>query len=132
MTLFEFHVELGRVADALEKIVFLLEKLVLLPPAAEVRVQQATLDDLHIVTAEDDQRMREEQQAFAARYCVVPGSEAFARELVSWEEDQRRIHGEQWQAPEDWQKILASAERNRSGREHPAPGAAQSAETPAR
>lgn len=78
MTLVELKVDLGRVADSLEKIVFLLEKLVFPPPPADVKVTQAKLDDLHIVTPEDTERMREEQAEFAERYQVVPNSPAMA------------------------------------------------------
>jgi len=107
MTLVELHVDLSRAADALEKIVFLLEKLAFPPPAAEVEVHQATLDDLHIVTPEDQERIAQEQLAFAERYRVVPGSEAFARELAAWEEEQRSLHGQDWQAP-DWAAVFAA------------------------
>ena len=47
MTLVEFHADLARVANALDRIAFLLEKLVTVPPEREVRVEQATLDDLY-------------------------------------------------------------------------------------
>lgn len=117
MTLLELKVDLARVADSLEKIVFLLEKLVFPAPPADVKVQQATLDDLHIFTPEDQQRMQEEQAEFAERYQVVPGSEAYAQALQEWEVEQRSIYGEDWQAPEDWRTILAAAERGGNGRE---------------
>jgi len=47
MTLVELHVDVARVANALEKIAELLEKLVCEPPEADIPVQQSTLDDLH-------------------------------------------------------------------------------------
>ena len=111
MTLVDLHVDMGRVADALEKIVFLLEKLVFPPAPREVPAYQATLDDLHIVTPEDHERNAQEQMAFAERYRVVPGSEAMAQALADWEDEQRSIHGEAWQAPEDWRTIFAAAGR---------------------
>ena len=110
MALFEIKVELNRVAEALERIVYLLERLVYPPPAGEVKVQQATLDDLHIITPEDQGRIAEEQAAFAERYQVVPGSPAFSQALQEWEEEQRSIYGENWQAPEDWRAIWLAVE----------------------
>lgn len=133
MALIELHVELTRVADSLEKIVFLLEKLVFPPPPAAPSVRQSTLDDLHIVTAEDHQRMTEEQAAFAERYQVVPGSEAMAQALQAWEDEQRSVYGETWQAPEDWKTIFAAAERaHRADRKPAGPGSAVAAEAPER
>src|SRR5215471_15281185 len=126
MTLVELHVEINRVADALEKIVFLLEKLVFPPTNPPVSVQQSTLDDLHIVTPQDHQRNLEEQAAFAERYRVVPGSEAFTYALQLWEEEQRSIYGEAWEAPQDWRTIFAAAER--AHRESPAAAAAETAD----
>jgi hypothetical protein len=129
MTLVEVHVELSRVADNLEKLVFLLEKLVFPPPPADLPVQQATLDDLHIVTQEDHVRMAQEQMAFAERYRVAPGSEAFAHALQLWEEEQRSIYGEAWEAPQDWRAIFAAAERShRAYRDSGAPAAAETAD----
>jgi hypothetical protein len=110
MTLFELHVDLSRVANALEKIAHLLEKLVILPLPADVKVTQATLDDLHIVTPEDVERMSAEAQRFAEIHRVVPGSEAFTRELLDWEAEQKELNGETWKAP-DWAEIFASARR---------------------
>ena len=117
MTLLELKVDIGRVADSLEKIVFLLEKLVFPPPPADVKVEQATLDDLRTVAPEDIERMRGEQAEFAERYNVVPGSPAFAQALMHWEEQQKAIYGEEWKAPDDWRTILAAAERGGPGRE---------------
>jgi hypothetical protein len=114
MTLVDLHVDVGRVADALEKIVYLLEKLAFPPSPAPAQVQQATLDDLHIVTADDHQRIQEQWIAFAERYRVVPGSDAFFRELVGWEEEQRSIHGQEWQAP-DWAAAFTAAARSAGG-----------------
>lgn len=111
MTLVEFHVDVGRIADALEKIVYLLEKLVIPPLPADVKVAQATLDDLHIVTPEDTARMKEDQMRFAAIHRVVPNSEAFDAAVLDWEAEQRELHhGEDWKPP-DWAEILASASR---------------------
>jgi hypothetical protein len=109
VTLLELHVDVARVANALERIVFLLEKLVLAPPPADVRVQQATLDDLHIITPDDTERIKSDQMRFAEIHRVVPGSEAFATELMAWEREQRSLHGEDWKAP-DWAEILVSAQ----------------------
>lgn len=118
MTLVELHVDLARVADSLEKIVFLLEKLVFPPVPAEVKVHQASLDDLHTVTPEDVARIEAEQMEFAERFRVVPGSPAMGQVLQEWEAEQRSLYGENWQAPEDWKTIVAAAERSdRSGRE---------------
>lgn len=110
MTLLEFHVDMTRIADALEKIVFLLEKLVIPPLPADVRVTQATLDDLHIVAPEDVARMTAEQERFAEMHRVVPGSEAFDAELLAWEAEQKELHGEDWRPPE-WAEILTTASR---------------------
>ena len=110
MTLVELHVDLARVAQALEKIVYLLEKLVYPPPPPEVPVQQATLDDLHTISPEDHQRIGEEVMAFAELHRVVPGSEAFDRELVDWEQRQRSLNGERWEAP-DWVAAFTAAIR---------------------
>ena len=112
MTLVELHVDLARVADALERIVFLLEKLVFPPPPAEVKIHQATLDDLHTATPEEIARMQAEQMEFAERYRVVPNSPAMMQALMDWETEQRSLYGEDWQAPEDWRTILAGAGRN--------------------
>src|SRR5215471_1885908 len=101
MTLVELHVDLSRAADALERIALLLEKLVYPPAPAELKVHQATLDDLHIVTPEDQARMVAQQIAFGELHRVVPGSEAFEKYVLDWEEQQRSLHGEEWQAP-DW------------------------------
>lgn len=128
MTLLELHADVGRVADALEKIVFLLEKLVFPPPLGDVKVEQATLDDLHIVTEEDVIRMREEQQAFAERYQVVPNSPAEAQALIYWEEQQRSIYGEEWKAPDDWRAIMAQAGRESGPGRAQAEAAAQTAD----
>jgi hypothetical protein len=117
MTLLELHVELGRVADALDKIVFLLEKLIFPPAPAEVKIHQATLDDLHTVTPEDHARIQQEQRTFAERYGVVAGSPAMMRAIVDWETEQRNIYGETWQAPDDWRSILAAIERGGAVRE---------------
>ena len=111
MTLVELHVDIARVADALERIVFLLDKLVFPVPAEPVTVQQATLDDLHITTEEDVVRMRAEQEELAERFRVTPGSPAMMQALVAWEDQQRSIHGQEWKAPEDWRAIFAGIER---------------------
>ena len=112
MSLVEIKVDLNRVADALEKIQFLLEKLVFAPVPDTRDFRQSTLDDLHIVSEEDHQRVIEEQAAFAERYRVVPGSPAMAQALMDWEAEQRHVYGEKWQAPNDWRTILAEAERS--------------------
>ena len=109
MTLVELHVDVGRIADALEKIQFLLEKLVYPPAPADIKVRQATLDDLHTVSEEDVTRMQAEQADFAARFRVTPGSPAMMQALADWEGEQRSIHGENWEAPEDWMSIFARA-----------------------
>lgn len=111
MTLVELHLDVSRVANALEKIASLLEKLVFEPRPQEVKVHQATLDDLHTVTEEDVARMQAEQMDFAERFRVVAGSPAMMRSLVDWEDQQRSIHGEKWQGPDDWRTILADIER---------------------
>lgn len=121
MTLVELHVDMSRIADALERIQFLLEKLVLTPAPADVKVQQATLDDLHTVTEEDVERIQAEQQAFAERYRVVPGSPAMMQALRDWEAQQRSIYGEDWEAPEDWRKLFAAASGERTVREPASP-----------
>jgi len=108
LTLLELHVDLARVANALDRIVFLLEKLVIEPPPRDVRVTQATLDDLHMATPEAIERMAEEQARFAEVHRVVPGSEAFTEELLAWEARQRRLHGEGWKEPE-WAEIFTAA-----------------------
>lgn len=111
MTLVEFHVDVGRIADALEKIVYLLEKLVIPPLPADVKVTQATLDDLHIVSPEDVAKMAQDQARFAEIHRVVPGSEAFDAVLLDWEAEQRELHhGEDWKPP-PWAEILAAASR---------------------
>lgn len=110
MTLVELHVDLARVAESLEKIVYLLEKLVIPPLPADVRVTQATLDDLRSITPEDTVRMAEEQMRFAELHRVVPGSEAFDAEFLDWEARQKEIHGEEWKPP-DWAEAIASARR---------------------
>jgi hypothetical protein len=109
MTLLELHVDVARVADALERIAFLLERLVFPPSPADVKVHQATLDDLHTVTPEDIARMGAEQMEFAERFRVVPGSPAMMQALQDWEAEQRSLYGKDWQAPEDWRTILAAA-----------------------
>jgi hypothetical protein len=111
MTLLEFHADLTRVADSLEKIAFLLEKLVFPPTPADVRVHQATLDDLHVVSPEEVERIQAEQDQFAAAHRVVPGSPAMSREIQAWMEEQKRIHGDEWQAPQDeeWKAIFAGS-----------------------
>jgi len=126
MTLVELHVDLERVAGALEKLVFLLEKLVF-PPEPDARaIHQATLDDLHTISPEDLERIRQEQDAFAERYRVVPGSEAMTEALASWEIEQRNIYGEEWEPPQDWKTLFARAERPDRGERKPA-GTATSA-----
>jgi len=109
MTLVEFHADVSRLADALERIVFLLEKLVFPSAPADVQVHQATLDDLHVFTPEDQARIVAEQAAFAERYRVTPGSPAMMEALRDWEAEQRSVYGEEWQAPDDWRTILAAA-----------------------
>jgi hypothetical protein len=120
MTLIELHADMSRVADALERIVFLLEKLAFPPLPADIKVHQADLDDLHITTAEAHQRMLDEQQAFAESRQVVPGSEAFMREVINWEREQIELYGKDWKAPQDWKAIFAraagAAEPARTGR----------------
>lgn len=113
MAFIEIRADLKRVAEALEKIVYLLERLVYPPAPADIRVEQATLEDLHVVTPEDQERIREEQTIFAERYQVVPGSEAFAQALQAWELEQRGLYGETWKAPEDWKSIFARAAADR-------------------
>jgi hypothetical protein len=110
MTLLELHLDVARIANALDKIVFLLEKLALDPPEREIKVQQASLDDLHIISPEEAQRMADEAGRFAEIHRVVPGSRAFAEELIAWEDQQKEIHGSEWQAP-DWASVFASAYR---------------------
>lgn len=112
MTLVELHVDVARVAGALEKIVFLLEKLVLEPPRQDMKVHQATLADLHVTSEEDVARMQAEQVQFAERFRVMPGSPAMMQALVDWEDLQRSIHGEKWEPPEDWRAIYATVERD--------------------
>lgn len=112
MTLIEFHADVSRVADALEKIASLLQQLVYPPSPSEVKVQQATLDDLRTVSEEDILRMREEQSDLAQRYNVVLGSDAFDQAiLIDWEKQEKGIHGEGWEAPKDWRSIMAQAQR---------------------
>ena len=110
MTLLEVHSDVSRIADALERIVFLLEKLVLDSPPQDVKVVQATLDDLHIIDPEETQRIADAAMRFAELHRVVPGSQAFAEELLYWEAQQKEIHGEKWEAP-DWAEIFAGAFR---------------------
>jgi hypothetical protein len=124
MTLLELHVDVSRMADALERIVTLLEKLIYPPPPAEVSVHQATLDDLHIVTPQDQERIQQEQAEFAERYRVVPGTPAMALAL-QWEAEQRSLYGQQWEKPDDWRAIFVAAEGG--GQEGPVRA---SAETP--
>lgn len=109
MTLVELHVDLARVANALDRIAELLEKLAIPPIPADIKVHQATLDDLHTVSEADLIRMQAEQLAFAERYRVAPNSPAMSEALRDWEEQQRSIHGEGWQPPEDWKAIYAAA-----------------------
>lgn len=108
MTLIEFHADVTRVANALERIVFLLEKLVIPPLPADVSVMKATLDDLHIITPEDAARTAAEQMRFAEIHKVVPGSEAFDSALLAWEAEQRELHGEAWNPPA-WAEVFATA-----------------------
>ena len=110
MTLVDLHVDMDRVATALEKLVFLLEKLVFPPPQPELKVQQAQLEDLRVVTPEDTDRMREAQERFAEVYRVVPNSSAFTEALLDYEAEQRSIYGEDWEAP-DWAGIFTNAYR---------------------
>src|SRR5215471_3003867 len=102
MTLLELHMDVARVANALEKIAELLEKLVTEPPPADIQVQQSTLDDLYDASPERIGRMQAEQQEFAERYRVTPGSPAMRKALMDWEAEQRMLYGEKWQAPKDW------------------------------
>ena len=128
MTLLELHADVGRVADALEKLVFLLEKLVF-PPPRDVKVQQATLDDLRFTTPDDVARMQTEQAEFAERYNVVPGSDAFDLAiLMDWEQQQKGIHGQGWKPPEDWRKIMAQAQRQEGESRTEADAATQTAD----
>jgi len=124
MTLVQLNFDLGRVADALDRIVFLLEKLAFPPVPDKPEVYQATLDDLHIITPEDVARIHEEQEEFAARYNVVPGSEAYMQAILDWEESERNLHGENWQPPQDWRAIFAEAERGRGHSTSSAPAQA--------
>ena len=124
MTLVELHVDVARVANALEKIVSLLEKLVLPPPPADLKIRQATVDDLRIVTPEDQVRMLQEQMAFGELHRVVPGSEAFDRELVVWEQEQRSLHGEEWKAPDWAAAFVAAQQQGAAARESPEAAAA--------
>ena len=121
MTILEFHADLARVADSLEKIAFLLEKLAFPPPPADLKVQQATLDDLKYVDEAAILQQKQEQQEFAERFQVVPDSPAFQRELVAWVTEMRMIHGEQWQPPEEWKTIFAEVYQGFDGQ---APAAA--------
>lgn len=116
MTLVDLHVDMGRVADALEKIAFLLEKLAYPPLPADLKVIQATLDDLHVVSEDDILRQQAEQMAFAELHRVVPGSEAYDQELINWQKQQRNIHGEKWEAP-DWAEAFIRAAGGRPHRE---------------
>ena len=127
MTLLELTVDVGRVADALEKIVFLLEKLVIPPLPADVRVDQASLDDLHIITPEDTVRMAEEKMRFGELHRVVPGSEAFDDELLRYEAEQKELHGETWKAP-TWAAVFTEAARGGRTARQPADDTAAAAE----
>ena len=110
MTFVEFHADLARVANALERIAHFLEVLAIPVPAGDVKVQQATLDDLHTFSPEDLARQQEEQLLFAERYRVAPVSTAMMEALrIEWEEQQRSIHGESWKPPENWKAIYAAA-----------------------
>lgn len=125
MTLFEFHADVARVANALDRIVFLLEKLVIAPPPRDVRVEKATLDDLHVIEPEEIARMQAERERFAEMHRVVPGSEAFVDDLFAWEAEQRRINGQDWKAP-DWASTFTAAGGGRAVREPSDPGPAGS------
>jgi hypothetical protein len=118
-SLIQFNIDITRVADSLERLVFLVEKLVFPPPPPELKVQQATLDDLHTVSPEDLARIQAEQMEFAERFRVVPGSPAMMQALADWEAEQRSLYGEAWEAPQDWRSILAAAERTRPLGEQP-------------
>jgi hypothetical protein len=113
--LLELHADVSRVADALEKLVFLLEKLVFPPQPPEIKVQQATLDDLKTVSEDDIIRMREEQTEFARRYQVMPNSPAFAQALFDWEAQMRGVYGERWEPPQDWRTIISQAASRAGG-----------------
>ena len=115
MTLLELSVDVTRIAESLEKIVFLLEKLVYPPPAPELKVQQATVDDLYTASPEALQQMQEHVRDFAQLHRVVPGSEAFDRELLEWESQQRSLHGENWKGP-DWAEAFIAAAQGGPGR----------------
>jgi hypothetical protein len=119
---------MGRVADALEKLVFLLEKLVFPPPPRDVKVIQADLDDLKVVGEEEILKMREEKTEFARRYQVMPDSPAFGQAILDWENQMRNIHGEEWRPPEDWRSILAQAQRQAGIRGEQASSTAEAVE----
>jgi hypothetical protein len=110
VTLVELHLDVTRIADALEKLVFLVERMVYPPPPAEIKIQQATMDDLRFVGEEVIMQMQQEKSEFAQRYNVMPDSPAFAQAIQDWESQMRKIHGEEWKAPEDWKGIFARAQ----------------------
>jgi hypothetical protein len=119
MTILEVHADLGRVAKALERIADLLHRLAYPPPPAEIKVQQATLEDLHIVTPADVAKMEEEKKEFAARYGVMPDSEAMLAVLQhQWEQEHRGSYGNTESI--DWRDIYARAQE--AGAARPGPG----------
>jgi hypothetical protein len=123
VTILEVHADVSRIADSLEKLVFLLEKLVFPPPPPDLKVEQATLDDLRYVGEEEILKMQREKQALAERFNVIADSPAFVAAAQQWEIDQRRIHGEAWEPP-DWRGVYQSARSQQGDGGEPAPAQA--------
>lgn len=93
---------LTRLADAAERLAPVLP-----PDDAQAPVYQAGPADIHLIDDEAGEQVRAGMQIVAERYGVVPGSPAFDVALRDYEQEMKRVYGDDTVL--DWEEIFKQA-----------------------
>ena len=111
--------DLSRACALLERLVQAIERLSPPPDPAidSFPVHQSTLDDLHTIDDETQERAKQEGEDLAARYGVVYNSPAFQAAMRDYEQEMRRIHGKDTAV--DWDEAFTEADAIIRGPEGP-------------
>jgi hypothetical protein len=100
-----FRALLARLVEAIERLSPPLPS-----PGDHPPVYQSTLEDLHTIDDAASERAKAERAALAEHYGVMPDSPAFDRAVLAFEQEMRRVHGEDTTV--DWPEAFSEAQRD--------------------